>query len=232
MPYHVTKEARFGGMSVHTESEFSKTVCRIFGERRSKRIIETGTYLGLGTTEIVCKAIRLAGLTDAEFHSIEVNAENYQIARSNLLGFPVTLHHGLSTPKRFLPTREEIELELVKTVPNEELFVDGYEHERVAAYHKETDFAVEDDILGNLLARWANQADFLLLDSAGHMGFREFKYVTDVLKSPCVLMLDDTKHVKHYSSMNLAKSDPKRFKVLAESDEKFGFAALEFTPLP
>lgn len=241
MPYKVTKEARFGGMSVHTQSEFSKAVCRIFQERKPKRIIETGTYLGLGTTEILCRAIREAGLDAvlpdneegmrvAEFHTIECNPMSYQVAKSNLQGYPVICHHGLSTPRDYLPTREQIEAELITKVPERELWVDGYGYERVAAYHQETDFAVQDDLLGKLLDKWDNRADFILLDSAGHMGFREFTYVIDRLTAPCVIFLDDTNHVKHYNSMNLAKSDPKRFKVLVESDEKFGFAGLEFTP--
>jgi hypothetical protein len=232
MPYRVTKESRFGGMSVRTESEFNKAVCRLFKERKPKQIIETGTYLGLGTTEIICRAIREAKLEDTEFHTIECNPMSYQVAKSNLQGYPVICHHGLSVPRNCLPSREEIEAELVTKIPEKELWVDGYGYERVNAYHQETDFAVQDDLLGKLLGDWGNQADFILLDSAGHMGFREFTYVIDRLTSPCVIWLDDVHHVKHNNSLNLAKSDPKRFRVLVESDEKFGFASLLFNPLP
>jgi len=55
--------------------------------------------------------------------------------------------------------------------------------------------------------------DLVMLDSAGHMGFIEFKYVLSLLKGSCVFILDDVNHVKHYDSLRLMKNDS-RFNVL------------------
>ena len=76
---------------------------------------------------------------------------------------------------------------------------------------------------------WNGKPDFVLLDSAGHMGIIEFDYFLSLVRGPCTLMLDDTRHVKHHPSLQRMKADP-RFVIELESPEKFGFVLASFHP--
>jgi len=226
-----TDEAGKQNMKVDTDSEFSQTLKRVFRERRPRRILETGTHLGTGTTRIIGEAIRDAGLTDVQFISIEVNPDYFRQAQENTraAGINVDLRHGLSAPRRLLPTPEQVKHDYIENV-DPAVFVDHPESVRVQNYVAETDFpGVEDDLLGKALRAWNGQVDFLLLDSAGHMGFIEYQYALTLLKGKCTLMLDDTRHVKHSRSVQAMKAD-KRFKIEVDSPEKFGYVLASFEP--
>jgi hypothetical protein len=84
------------------------------------------------------------------------------------------------------------------------------------------------DLLGAYL-RTETRFDMILLDSAGHLGYLEFKCVLENLKYPCFIALDDTLHLKHWKTMQTIKADP-RFVVLYESAERYGSAVARFTP--
>src|SRR5450432_4686957 len=69
---------------VETESQFSRAVRDLFGKIRPRRIIETGTYFGTGTTTIIATALRELNIDDAQFISIEINPKHMQRAQTNL----------------------------------------------------------------------------------------------------------------------------------------------------
>ena len=50
------------------------------------------------------------------------------------------------------------------------------------------------------LAKLDFKPDLVILDSAGHMGLQEFKYLMDRVEPGFYLALDDTNHVKHYQT--------------------------------
>ena len=218
---------------VECESQFARCVRELFTRIRPTKIIETGTYWGTGTTTIIAAALRDLGLSDeARFISIEVNPKNLQRAQVNLAkaGLNVELINGLSVPRKMLPSPEQIDRDLVQNVLADSLVVDHEEPDRVRLYMGETDFpGVPDDMLGAALARFDFRPDFVLLDSGGHMGFVEFGYLIDQLKGPCHIALDDIYHVKHYRSFQQIKQDA-RFRVVAASEEKFGFCIARFEP--
>jgi hypothetical protein len=66
---------------VGTESQFARSVADLFARIRPRKVIETGSYHGTGTTTIIAKALRqkrFFGLShftppDVSFVSIEVN---------------------------------------------------------------------------------------------------------------------------------------------------------------
>jgi hypothetical protein len=218
-------------MSAKTQNEFSRQIHEVFAQRRPMRIVETGTYYGAGTTAIIGSAIRQNALNTCEFFSIEVNPQHYNIALQNVRnqGINVRLLLGLSVPRSLLMTQNQIEQEYVKK-EIDGVFVDYYNPDRAAAYYHETNFGnVPDDLLGKVLEHFKFHPDFVLLDSAGHLGHVEFVYTIAKLKGPCVIALDDTQHIKHYQSVLDMKGDP-RFKIIAESNEKFGSCIAEFTP--
>jgi hypothetical protein len=225
---------------VGTESQFARCVSDLFAKIRPRKVIETGAYHGTGTTTIIAKALRqkrffgmfYATPPDVSFVSIEVNPEHFRIATENLAkaGLKVEMLNGLSVPRSMLPTARQIEEQYVRNVESDGLFVDFEEQDRVKLYLEATDFPqLPDDLLGKTLQRFSYAPDFVLLDSAGHMGYVEFMYVIERLKAPCYIGLDDTEHVKHFRSLQHIRTDS-RFELIVESDEKFGFCIAKFTP--
>jgi len=77
------------------------------------------------------------------------------------------------------------------------------------------------------MAEFDCRPDLVLLDSAGHIGFAEFEYFRKLLVGTCLLVLDDTMHVKHNRSMKYMDANPDRFKFLYRSTEKFGFCVAQ-----
>lgn len=233
MPYRITRlEAKKRNvMKVDPESQFARCLIELFRQLRPTRVIETGTYLGVGTTVVIAASLRHWQVENARFFSIEVNPRHHALAVENLarMGLPATLLLGLSVPRALLPSPDDIRRDLVETEVDG-VFVDHMPEQRVQRYAAETDFpGCDDDLLGRCLREFDYRPQFMLLDSAGHMGHVEFNYVLPQLKSRCYFALDDTLHVKHYRSLQQIKQDG-RFRVLAESDEKFGFCIAEFNP--
>ena len=223
---------------VGTESDFAESIAEIFRKHRPRRIIETGTYHGEGTTRVITSTLRSQGI-DAEFFSVECNPRNHAIAalnleRSGLAPF-VKLLNGLSTPRALLPTYQEIEEKYVRNLEKigfDDVFIDHQEHKRALLYYKETDFSgIPEDLLGACLEHFDCRPDFVLLDSGGHMGNVEFNYLIGKLQGPCFVALDDIYHIKHHESFRQMQKDP-RFRIVVSSREKFGFCIAYFTPAP
>lgn len=217
---------------VATESQFARCVRHLFAQTRPRRIIETGTYHGTGTTAIIASALREAMIDDAVFFSIEVNPHNFRKALSNLArqSLVVSVLNGLSVPRCLLPSMEQIEQYYVHNVETDGIFVDHEEARRAMLYHQETDYPdALDDLLGRCVRECEGRPDFVLLDSGGHMGYVEFRYVLPLIHGPCHIALDDIYHVKHHRSFRELQQDP-RFELVAVSEEKFGFCIAKFTP--
>jgi ADP-heptose:LPS heptosyltransferase/glycosyltransferase involved in cell wall biosynthesis/predicted O-methyltransferase YrrM len=220
------------GTSVEAESSFGTEIRKLFAEIRPRKIIETGTYLGTGTTAIIVSALETLGIHDAIFYTIEVNPQNYTSARAFFAANNMNVRalNGLSVPRSMLPDPDEIARRTITDVDYDGIFVDHNQENRVQFYYDETDFPlVEDDLLYKCLERFDFRPDFVLLDSAGHMGSIEFDYLIDHLQAECYIALDDIYHVKHHCSFQRIQSDP-RFEVFTASKEKFGFCIARFMP--
>ena len=124
------------------ESNFARSIRQIFKDHRPRRVIETGTYHGNGTTAIIAAAVAESCDEDAAFFSIEVNPRFYQRAVQNLArqNLSVALLNGLSVPRRLLPSIAQIEQQYVHEVEDDGIFVDHEEADRAARYYSETDF--------------------------------------------------------------------------------------------
>ncbi len=221
-------------MDIGNESEFAKAINELFQKIKPQKIIETGTHLGTGTTTIIANSLKALGLTDTIFHTIEVNPDYCSHAfdyfvDSGLIK-QIYLNSGLSVPRSILPTLEEIKNTTVDNIEYQGIYIDHYEQERADLYYKETDFKdTPDDLLGKCLKEYDYKPDFVLLDSAGHMGFIEFQYLINQIESECYIALDDVYHIKHHKSFLSIQSDS-RFELIVSSKEKFGFCIAKFTP--
>lgn len=215
-------------------SSFADAIRELVRRERPRKIIETGTYLGTGTTKIIASALREFAVESPEFFSIEVNPNNFAQAQSNLaqagLNRFVRTLLGVSVPRTMLPTIADLEEKFVRNIELSDVYIDHKEHERAILYYKETDFhGIPEDLLRESLAAFDFKPDFVLLDSGGHMGNIEFNYLLSLLKGPCFIALDDVFHVKHAISFKQIKGD-KRFVLLTHGKEKFGFALAHFDP--
>lgn len=198
-------------------------------EHNFKKIIETGTYLGQGTTRAI-----LNGLTGSfQFISIEADPEHFRVAKRNLRNIPgLHLINGLSVGKSDLP------VSLSADFP-EFVAVDHQPVNRLQLYLKEVSHPVKDHALNMALAAFNFKPEFVLLDSAGYMGFVEFQYLISRVQGAFYLALDDTDHVKHYDTMRVIEKDP-RFEIIwqvrgvsypgEDEKDKFGSAIIKFTP--
>lgn len=220
------------GTQVEAESSFGAEIRKLFAKIRPRKIIETGTYLGAGTTTIISRALEALGIRDAVVYTIEVNPQNYARAKEYFAANKMNVQalNGLSVPRSMLPDRDQIARRTITDVDYDGIFVDHKEERRVELYHGETNFPqVEDDLLYKCLERFDFRPDFVLLDSAGHIGSIEFDYLIENLQGECYIALDDIYHVKHHRSFQRIQSDP-RFEVITASKEKFGFCIARFTP--
>lgn len=223
-------DTRYISMSVHGATRFEHELQKLFKVICPKTVIETGTFLGRGTTSIIWQAVQDLGLT-TDITTIEVNPEHHRQACEyfSAHNMAVRAELGLSIPRSNLPGQTDInETFVIKAdTQNGHIYYDHDEAERAALYHSETAFNVPDNLLEAALKRCDYRPDFVLLDSAGHIGLAEFHHLLSLLRGDCHLMLDDINHCKHAATMQEIRRDA-RFKILLESNEKFGFAIIRY----
>lgn len=222
---------------INRESEFSKAIRNTIEKIRPSKLIETGTYQGMGSTALIASCLRDLGLK-SEFFSIEANPTYVAMAKQNLsnLGLSdyVTLVNGLSIKRRYLPTKEELKAKFVDQAGEffcKNIYVDHDKDKRVDLYFRETNFPdVPDDMLKKCIQSFCGKIDFLLLDSGGHLGEIEFDTAIRHIISPCMIALDDIYHVKHFNNFYNKIKGNTQFEIAYESREKFGFCIAFYYP--
>jgi hypothetical protein len=211
-----------------TNTPLMNAVCRLLARARPRKIVETGTGQGLGSTLAICQTLAENGAPFEQYYSIEVNPELYAQAWNNLSqrGFRPRLLRGLSIPRSMLPTEADLrhQLEPLAGAPDATLSA------RIAAIQQETHFPEAlDDLLGFVLRNFDQAPEFLLLDSADHLGFIEFQYAFSLVKAPCYLALNGVRQWKHAQSLKAMQADP-RFKLLELADDNGGYCVASFNP--
>ncbi len=201
--------------------------------------IETGTYLGLGSTRFVCEAF-LAVAPPRRFVTIEVNFANWCRAKANLRDFGfVDCRWGRSVAldRALAFLRDD---PMLRDHASHDIYIDnvtdpaGAYAREVAGQAAELEGAAlpagggaaadavrrllfdGEDVLPRMLAVHADHAPLIVLDSAGGIGFLEFQVMQEAMAGRrYALLLDDTHHVKHYRSLQhiLASS---AFRVVAQ----------------
>lgn len=213
-----------------TGSEFNHKLEEIIYLRNCRNVIETGTQYGTGSTRAILSGLKKLG-SDHQFITIEVNPDFHrQAIANNIREMGVEFWNGLSVSHTQKP------VDITFNVPDF-VVVDHLPQNRTKFYQREVNFNVPDNLLDQALQVFDYKPDLVLLDSAGHMGFIEFKYLMERVKGPFILALDDIDHGKHYESMEFIRTNPKKFEVIwqvrgitypGESEkEKFGSAIIQ-----
>jgi len=195
-------------------------------------IIESGTFLGTGSTRVVLEA--LGDIRPRAFYTIEVSRSLVQQARTNLESTPwVHVVWGLSLNRHEAISFIESDPMLRELDPELDIFVDflpdpraGYLHEVQCGIGGGEAGETPDGILVPLLNRHGDDRPLIILDSAGGLGWLEFRIVRETMGNrPYLLFLDDTNHVKHYRS-KLAIESSADF-VVCDSDFEEGWIIAE-----
>lgn len=199
-------------------SAFADALEQIVADDMLTRIIETGTYHGMGTTSAVIRGLMKHGMKPM-FISIEVNPEHCSIAKSNLIGQPVEIWNGLSISRDLLPSSDEITFDDYEV----DTIVDHYPRYRRQKYFDETAYDVEDNLLMKSMVFVRHYPDMIILDSAGHIGTIEFDYLMKQCQpqGTFYLALDDTNHVKHAKTVAKVENEYNS-ELVFDTDEKFG----------
>ncbi len=201
------------GYGMSAANDLINNIRTLVGQEVITKVIETGTYMGLGTTKAVLKGMREHEM-EFEFYSIEVNPQYAKMAMKNNVGVKgLHILNGLSVPKSQLPT------DATFNVPNH-VIVDYKPHERFKNYMAEVSHNVPDCLLKVAIEKLDGIPELVILDSAGHMGLIEFKYLMSLVPHhEFYLLLDDIGHVKHYETLQLIKSNESKYNVIWESDQ-------------
>src|ERR1700730_18188158 len=215
-------------------------------------ILETGTYVGLGSTSFIAEVFAIQAPAPQMFVTIEANYFNWRQAKRNLKGFPFVVPlWGLST------SREEA-LSFMRSDPAlqdhynfPDIFIDDvkdpfafYSDEIRGHLGRGTRNPIKtlrqfldrsrcyagEDLLAHWLSRLRSHTPLVVLDSAGGVGYLEFNTVRKHMQGqPYFLLLDDIRHLKHFRSHD-AIHDNDQFEVLGENPE-VGWLLVKYEPL-
>ena len=170
-------------------NEFRDVVKRLVNEYNINEVVETGTFLGTGSTKV------FAG-EGLNVFTIECNPNHLTQAVQNLEGFNnVCFIHGLSLQRE----------KLIKDLMSMD-FPDGgiYDSTRPKVFY--TQEVLQPVLVEDALSLFANndKRQLVFLDSAGGVGYLEFiefmSWPLNIRRNK-VLLLDDVTHVKHEKSV-------------------------------
>jgi hypothetical protein len=220
-------------------------------------IIETGTYLGLGSTRAIASCFARLRAPKA-FVTIEVSWEHFRNAKANLRSYSfIDCRWGASVERaaavRFISNDEAIK----NHQAYDYVWIDDVE-DPVAYYtaeimgrsplrgHKAIRALLRDLADRREQSRWAifwdgedllrrfckihrNHQPLIVLDSAGGIGYLEFQIMRDVMgQAEYMLLLDDVHHLKHFRSLRDVRADSS-FNILA-LDMNYGWLLAEHLP--
>lgn len=211
---------------------------------RPRVVVETGTYLGTGSTRMIAEAF--APGAPEKFYTIEISRTNYETARQNLahLG-AVEVVWGLSVGRE--QARDFIRGDSFLWEAGSHGIEVEQPEDPVAFYLNEINAdilglcscvedndcyrkpAAPENLLARLLSQYNDRRPLIALDSAGGLGWLEFQEVLRLQEGlPFVLFLDDVNHVKHYRSLKYVQSSP-GFRLI-DCDLRHGWALAAYEP--
>lgn len=234
----------FASISMTKDKEFSLALDELFEKNEISHLLETGTYLGLGSTSFLANSILKSKKKLPIFFTLEVDGNIHKKAKKNLKKYPfVQPIWGLSVrseeavnftknddailnheqyPDVFIDDIKdpikfyltEIEGKLSKNIYKKHLF------KKLKNFFKSKDvMPFQENIFGEIIPQIKNLDPLFLLDSAGSLGYLEFNKIQELMDGCShFLILDDIHHIKHFRSYRDVKANSK-YTILAENLE-------------
>ncbi|GAB4001928.1 hypothetical protein GCM10028807_59300 [Spirosoma daeguense] len=207
-------------VSMSTDERFQQQLRQLFAQNRIDYIVETGTWLGTGSTRTIAKAVG-ENYKPKAYYTIEGNLTFHTLARFNLRhwdfvkplwGDTVAKEKALTFIRQddVLRNHEKYPDVFIDTLNNPVQFYTDEVEGRLGKnpvinavdWFGNTFLNRKEDILRNLLLRHRDDRPLVLLDSAGGIGWLEYQTVRDTLGNrPYWLILDDIHHLKHFRSL-------------------------------
>ncbi len=228
------------------------SIRKLVEENRIDVVVETGTHDGIGSTKMLAEAY--AGTFKPRFfYTCELSFSKYKKACKNLKRYPFVkclwgrtvklaeaiefiktdeaLQHHEKYPDVFIDQPDDPASFYIKECQSgffsrKKAFLKyldpRYGFMRITRYQGE-------DLLRRLLHRHQGDRPLILLDSAGGIGYLEFKIVKEIMRGHVFwLLLDDIHHLKHFRSFSEIQSDPS-FQIIAH-DSINGWVLSKYTP--
>ena len=231
-------------VSMSTDELFRQTLTDLFQTNTVDYVIETGTWLGTGSTQTLARAFP-ANRPPKAYYTIEGNLTFHTLARLNLLkwnfvkplwGDTVAKETALAFIRQddVLKEHEKYPDVFIDTLDNPAQF---YTNEVEGKLGKNPVISAVDwfgntflnrpqDLLRQLVHQHRDDRPLVLLDSAGGIGWLEYQTVRDTLGNrPYWLVLDDIHHLKHFRSLADVQARPD-FRVI-EHSPKHGWLVAE-----
>lgn len=185
--------------NIHPEKEkFRKLIEELIITHQIEQIIETGSFDGLGSTKIFAE-------TGLSVKSLECNYAHYLTAKQNLSEYPnAEIINGFSLNKQLMIDfiKNDGFLDDEEYYKQNNILSDNKNNKKFYTWElKNNSEKTLDDILLKLIDNDKNQLIFL--DSAGGVGYLEFKEVFKIKKQYVknkLILLDDVFHIKHHRS--------------------------------
>ena len=228
-------------ISMSKDQEFIDAINDLFRTQKITHILESGTFVGTGSTTTLANAIIKNELPVKSFRTVEVDFKIYKKAKKNLAPF------SFVTPTWGMTIKLEEALDFIESdeaINNHhsypEIFIDNIEDpksfyknelsgqlskhhfrqnlgQRIISTLKQNQETFEEEVFEKYLNPIKAENPLILLDSAGGIGFLEFQTVLKIMDgNPFWLILDDIHHLKHFRSYQQVKQDP-QFEILAEN---------------
>ena len=213
---------------------FAACIGQVIRERKIRVTLETGAYDGSGSTAAIVEALGGGQFPQSLHYAIEINPARASACAARYTGKNVMVMCGLSVPRKSLPSMEALERAIVERLPDD-VVIDwpGEPASTIArSYAEEIGDPVEDDMLLRAFRpRSALNPQFVLLDSAGHLGEIEFDRVMGLVgDTPIVLAMDDTRHFKHWHTARRIAFDGRWHVIARDNAERNGWLIAEFNP--
>jgi hypothetical protein len=222
-------------MAMQEDPALADQLTRLIAAEKIDVAIETGTYLGTGSTKLIAGCFS-QNAPPKRFVTVEINFVNWCRAKANLRAYPfIDCRWGSSVEIEAAIEFIETDEMLINHQNYQGIYID-FAHDPVGVYTRELrgqlnfskdvnvtpdskDFLWEgENLLARLLQVHADHRPLIILDSAGGVGLLEFQILMEIMKDrQFFLLLDDTHHIKHYRSLQYILQSPD-FDLIAKSD--------------
>lgn len=242
----------YSSVSMSTDASFIENIEKIFADNYITDILESGSYLGKGSTVILADAVIKSGKAFPNFVTLEVDYELFKKARNNLKKYPfVKPIWGISIAKNEAIDFIKNDDAIIHHEQFEDIYIDNIK-DPLNFYLNEVDgqlskIIFRENVIKKIIKKLfvekaprfhenyfekeipfiKNKTPLILLDSAGGLGFLEFQTVCNLMKgNSFYLILDDIHHLKHFRSYEILKTN-NDFVIIAE-EKKHGWVIAKY----